>query len=203
MKAGVRRYFRPEVDRLRHHPEETGDLARPDHLHAGREVDKDRLDRDSEAREDDRAGQRRRASRRAKHHFLAAQVFEGADVRACRDVQLGDGQANDVLDARVQVGRLALRTKVLKDIRLGECDVDATQVEQVLQVGRGAARYSGQHAQLVAVVEHFSEFVGEAQIGAVHVAARNADRPVVLALFEYLLSPALLKTLRNVLPTDY
>src|SRR5258708_785166 len=61
MKAGVRRYFRPEVDRLRHHPEEIGDLARPDHLHAGREVDKDRLDRDSEAREDDRAGQRRRA----------------------------------------------------------------------------------------------------------------------------------------------
>src|SRR6266853_6641110 len=38
MKAGVRRYFQPEVDRLRHHPEETGDLARPDHLHAGREV---------------------------------------------------------------------------------------------------------------------------------------------------------------------
>src|SRR6266852_7376959 len=139
MKAGVRRYFRPEVDRLGHHPEETGDLARPDHLHAGREVDKDRLDRDSETREDDRAGQRRRASRRTEHDFLATQFFEGVDVRACRDVQLGDGEANNVLDPSLVVGRLALRTEIFKDIRLGESYVDAAKVEQVLQVGRGAA----------------------------------------------------------------
>src|SRR5713101_4417636 len=197
MKAGVRRYFQPEVDRLGHRPEETSDFTRQNHFVAGGKLDEDRLDRKFETLEDDRAGQRRRSSRRTEHDFLAAQVFEGLDVRSHQNVELGDRKTDDVADPVLQMRRLALRTEIFEDIRLGERDVDAAKVEQVIQVGGGATCYDGKHAQLVAVVEHFSELVGPAQVGAVHEAAGDADRPVVLALFEHLLRPALLKGFRN------
>src|SRR5262249_60266947 len=62
-------------------------------------------------------------------------------------------------------------------------------------------RDDGKHAQLVAVVEHFSKLVGETQVGAVIGAACEADRPVVLALLEDVLRAALLKRFRNGLAT--
>src|SRR6266436_4929603 len=110
MKAGVRRYFQPEVDRLGHRPQETGDFTRQKHLVAGGKIDEDRLDRKFETLEDDRAGQRRRNSRWTKYDLLAAQVFEGLDFRPHQNVELGDRKADDVAEPVLQVRRLALGT---------------------------------------------------------------------------------------------
>jgi hypothetical protein len=93
--------------------------------------------------------------------------------------------------------RLTLGAEVFEDVRLGERDVDAAKVQQVFQVAGGAPRNDGKHAQLVAVVEHFSQLVGETQVSAVKGAAGKADRPIVLALFDDILRPALLKGFRN------
>src|SRR5712671_2099808 len=139
MKAGVRRYFQPEVDRLGHRAEETDSFTRQKHFVAGGKIDEDRLHGKFETLEHDRAGQRRRNSARTEDDLPAAQVFEGLDLRSHQNVELGDRKADDVADPVLQVGRLALRTEVFEDVRLGECNIDAAKVEQVFQVAGRAA----------------------------------------------------------------
>src|SRR5882672_5949299 len=90
MKAGFRRYFQPEVDRLGHRPKETCSFTGQEHFVAGGKIDEDRLDRKFETLEDDRAGQRRRNPGRTEYDLLAAQVLESLDLRSYQNVKLGD-----------------------------------------------------------------------------------------------------------------
>src|SRR5262249_3241966 len=139
---------------------------------------------------------------RTEYDLLAAEVFEAVDFRPHRNVELVAGEADDVADPVLYVRRLAHGTEIFQDIRLDERHVDAAKVQQVFQVGAGAACNDRKHVQPVAVVKRLSEVVGETQVGAVVEAGGDADHPGVDALLEDVLRSALLRRFRNGLARD-
>ena len=80
----------------------------------------------------------------------------------------------------VEVGDLPLGAEILEHVRLGHGDVDVAQVEQIVQIRRGAIGDDRNDTQIVAVVEHLRQLVGEGHVGAGPLAAGDADRPIVL-----------------------
>ncbi|MFZ0720445.1 MAG: hypothetical protein WAM99_06175 [Xanthobacteraceae bacterium] len=96
---------------------------------------------DAKPLEHNRAGQARPCSGRPEIDLLTAQVFQPLDVIARQDVQFRNGQPDDILDAPVQVGRLAHGLEVLEHIGLSDCCVDAVQIEQIVEVARGTVGY--------------------------------------------------------------
>jgi hypothetical protein len=79
-----------------------------------------------------------------------------------------------------------LRPEVLECVRLGDRDIDPTQVEQIVQVRRNATGDDRQHAHVVAVVKHPAHLFnkGEGRAGA--VAGGDTDRPRVDAILHQL-----------------
>src|SRR5262249_25759148 len=67
----------------------------------------------------------------------------------------------------------------LEHVGLRHCDVDVPQIEQVVHVGRGAIGDDRKNPQVVAIVEHFRQLVGECHVGAGQLSAGNAHSPVV------------------------
>ena len=116
---------------------------------------------------------------RVKAHLLAFEVLERVDVRPHQQVDVADVHAGDEVDALVDVGDLLDRPEVLEHIGIGEGDVDALEIEQVLDVVGGAVGDHGNDAQLVPVIEIARDFRAEADEGAFGQAAGEADGPVV------------------------
>ena len=85
-------------------------------------------------------------------HFL---IIETRDV------------AHPVLDILADFAGLV---EVAQDVRLGDAHVDAAQIENVLHILPAALADHRQDAQVVAVVEHCGDVVGDAEIGAVRIA---------------------------------
>ena len=83
------------------------------------------------------------------------------------------------MDAEFKVGNLALVAEIVEHVGLRHRDIDLPQVEQIVQVGGGAVSDDRNDAQIVAVVEHLGELVGECHVGAGELSARDADRPGV------------------------
>ena len=117
------------------------------------------------------------------------------DLGARQDVHLRDRQAEDVVDPVVEVGDLALGAEILEHVRLRHRDVDLPQIEQIVHVRRGAIGDDRNDAQIVAVVEHLRQLVGEGHVGARQLAAGDADRPVVLSISHGRVAAALLERL--------
>ena len=81
--------------------------------------------------------------------------------------------------ALVDVGDALHRLEMLEHVGVGDRDVDALEIEQVLDVVGGALRDDGQHAQILGVVDVAGDLGGEAKERAFGQAAGKADRPVV------------------------
>ena len=125
------------------------------------------------------AGHRRAGARCVKADLLAGQVLQRVYVRAHEQVHVADVHAGDVVDALLDVGDLLDRLEVLEHVGIGEGDVNALQVKQVLDVVGGAVGDHRDHAQLVAVVEIAGYLGPEADERALRQAAGETDRPIV------------------------
>ena len=145
-------------------------------------VEKFLLDGDIQPLEDDRAGERRRIAGRAEADFLAAQIFHRLDVGTRQNVNFRAVEAHQIGDAVLQVRDLQLRLVIFEDVRLREGDVDAAQIEEILDIGGSAIGEEGKDAQVVPVVQHFRDLRSEDRIEPAELTGRDADRPGVLAI---------------------
>jgi len=89
---------------------------------------------------------------RTEIDLLAAQILKRLDVIARQNVQFRDRHPDHVLNAALKIGRFALGAKIFEHVGLGDRRVDATQVQQIVEIGRRAIRYDRQNPQVVAVV---------------------------------------------------
>ncbi len=76
-------------------------------------------------------------------------------------------QTDDIIDAALQVDRLALRAEILEHVRLGHRHIDAAQIKQIIEVRSRPMSHDRQNAEVIAVIEDLREFVRKG-----HVAAR-------------------------------
>ena len=90
-------------------------------------------------------------------------------------------QADDVIDPIVEIGNFPVSAEIVKHVGLGDRDVNLLQIKQIVEVGRGTVGDDRDDAQVVAVVEHFCQLVGERHVGARELPASNPDGPIVLA----------------------
>src|ERR1700719_186808 len=86
------------------------------------------------------------------------------------------------MDSSFEVVDLPLRAKKFEDVRLGDCDIDASQVEQI-----------------VAVVEDLAHVLGETEEGPFDDSAGDADGPRIFLQLHFSIGAALLKGLRYLL----
>src|SRR5258708_7426419 len=103
------------------------------------------------------------------------------------------------MDSSFEVRDLPLRAKKFEDVRLGDCDIDASQVEQIVNIRGGAAGHGWQHAHLVAVVEELAQVLGETEEGPFDDSAGDADGPGIFLHLHFSIGAALLKGLRYLL----
>src|SRR5258708_7726914 len=99
------------------------------------------------------------------------------------------------MDSSFEVRDLPLRAKKFEDVRLGDCDIDASQVEQIVNIRGGAAGHGWQHAHLVAVVEELAQVLGETEEGPFDDSAGDADGPGIFLHLHFSIRAALLKGL--------
>ena len=104
-------------------------------------------------------------------------------------MDLGSGQAKNVIDPLFEVADLAMGAEIVQHVGLRHRDVDLLQIEQVVEVGGGAIGDDRDDAQIVAVVENLRHLVGERHVGARQLAAGDADGPVVLANLHSRIAP--------------
>ena len=179
--ARIRRDLRKKVDWFSDHADQRGKFTGLQLLKRGRIVVQYLLDLDAEPLKDDCPGEAGSASSRPETDFLASQVLYFLNIGVREDVHLRNGQANDVIDLALEVENFPLRAEILENVRLGDRDVDLPQIEQIVEVGRGAIGDDRNDAQIVSVVEDVRELIGEGHIGARQLPADDADRPMVLA----------------------
>src|SRR5258708_18028010 len=107
------------------------------------------------------------------------------------------------MDSSFEVRDLPLRAKKFEDVRLGDCDIDASQVEQIVNIRGGAAGHGWQHAHLVAVVEELAQVLGETEESPFDDSAGDADGPGIFLHLHFSIAAALLNGLRYLLcPSD-
>src|SRR5262249_24556285 len=184
MVGGILRDLCEDVDRLPDLPHQRGNLPRCQLLRSRRVVEEQLLDLDAEALEHDAPGQARAGTLWPETDLLAAQILEAANLLARKDMQLRDRKTDDVVDAAIEIGRLTLSTEILEHIRLGHCDVDPAQIEQVVHVRRCAIGDHRYDPELVPVIENLPELVRECHVAARQLPTGDTHRPVVLAVLD-------------------
>src|SRR5262245_51076824 len=97
-------------------------------------------------------------------------------------MNLGDRKAQQILDALVEVRKLPLRAEIFEEIDLGDGDVNAAQIEQVLEVRGRAARHDWQNPHLIAVIDYSSDLLGEAHERAIEPTTDKAYGPCIPGL---------------------
>src|SRR5262245_64647637 len=98
-------------------------------------------------------------------YLLAAQILDRADLLFRDDMRFRGREAENVMDALVEIGCRALGAEEFEHIRLRDRDVDAAQVEQVFEVGGGALGDERHHAQIFAVGDRKSTRLNSSHLG--------------------------------------
>src|SRR3954451_9286105 len=140
-------------------------------------VDEHRLDLDPEALKDNLSGEVGGATGRVERHLSTGEVLECLELLPGIDVNLGEEQRRDILNLVLDIRDLHLAPEVIQNVRLGDRDIDPTQVEQV---GDVADRAEGDHrddAKVVLVIEYLGQIGRIADKGALKQAPRDPDRP--------------------------
>ena len=94
-------------------------------------------------------------------------------------MNLGQEKARNVLDAVADIGRLAVALEVFQHVGLGNRNVDAFQVKQILDIADGTIRDNRQDTQVGRVIEHFTDLCCKPNERAFEQAASQADGPFV------------------------
>src|SRR4030095_16449197 len=102
-------------------------------------------------------------------------------------------QANDVMNSALEIGSLPLSAEILEDVRLRHHDVNAAQIEKIVEVGCSAMGDNRNDPQIVAIVKHLRQLIGQSHVGARQLAAGDANSPSIPALFQCGVGTALLK----------
>src|SRR5215472_6770258 len=126
-----------EIDRLGDHPRNRVDLAGLQFLQRSRLIDHDLLDIDAEPLEHDGAGEARAGASRTEIDLLAAQILQRLNVIARQNVQFRDRHPDYVLNAALKIGRFALGAEIFENVGLGDRRIDAAQVQEIVEIGRG------------------------------------------------------------------
>src|SRR5215475_1303821 len=103
------------------------------------------------------------------------------------------------MDSSIEVRDLALRAKKFEDVRLGDCDIDASHIEQIVDIRGRAAGHDWQQAHFIAVVEELAHVLGETEEGPFNDAAGDTDGPGIFLHPHFSIGAALLKGLRYLL----
>jgi hypothetical protein len=93
----------------------------------------------------------------------------------------------------LEIRRLPLRAEILENVRLRHHKVDVSEIEEVVEVGGSTRGDDGKHPQIVAIIEHLRQLIGESHVGSRPLPASEADGPGILALFQFGVGAALLK----------
>src|SRR5919201_6704067 len=97
-------------------------------------------------------------------------------------MQLRDGETQNVVNPLLQIWRFTLGSEVFENVRLRNGEIDAAEIENIIKVRGRAIRDHRQYTQIVAIVEHLAQLIGESHVGAVDETAGNAHGPGILAL---------------------
>src|SRR5262245_51075451 len=151
------------------------------------------LDLDAQSLKNDRPGQARSTSCRPEADLSAAQILDAFDLGARKDVQLRNGQANDVMNSALEIRSLPFSPEILEDVRLRHGDVDAAQIEKIVEIRSGAVGHDRNDPQIVAVVKHLRQLIGQSHVGARQLAADDADSPTIPSLSQCSVGAALLQ----------
>src|SRR5262249_47074123 len=130
VKARICGNLREEADRLANHPHQTGKFARFELLQRRGIVEQYMVHLDAQPLKNDRPGQARSTSCWPEADLFAAQILDGFDVGARKDVPLWSGQATDVMNSALALECRPLSAEMLEDVRLHHSDVDAAQIKE-------------------------------------------------------------------------
>ena len=72
-------------------------------------------------------------------------------------------------------------------------DDDTAQIEKIVEIGGSTIGDDGNDPQIVAIVKHLRQLIGESHVGARQLAAGDADGPIILSLSQCGVGSALLK----------
>jgi len=119
-------------------------------------------------------------------HALAGELLDRRDaaVGAHDEVHLLVEQLGDVDDLVVDRTDLVGALEVGQQVRLRDAEIDALEETHVLDVLPTALADDRQDAEVVAIVEHRREIVGDRHIGGVEIARDDGDRIGIDALAE-------------------
>ncbi len=179
MEAEIVLHLGEEVVGLADGVHERGDLAGLHLLDGDGVVDENRLHLHAHALEQDRCGHGGAGARRVEAHPLALEILEALDLGPHQHVDLGDVHFRDEVHALLDVRDLLDGAEVLEHVGMRDGDVDTLEIEQVLDVVRGAGRHHRQDAQVVRAVEVARDLRGKAQERTFGQAAGETHRPVV------------------------
>ena len=64
------------------------------------------------------------------------------------------------MNSALEIEGLPLSAEILEDVRLNHSDIDAAQIEKIVEIRSGAVGYDRNHPQIVAVVKHLRQLIG-------------------------------------------
>jgi hypothetical protein len=129
--------------------------------------------------------------------LLVAQILDATDLLPGEDVRLRRREAKDIVNPLLKIGRAPLLAKKFEHVRLRDNDINATQIEKILEIGRRALRDEGQHAHVVAVLDDTRHFIDLSQLRPAKQTAGDTDGPGVLAGPDDRLAGRILKRFGN------
>src|SRR5262249_31462864 len=182
VQAGIGRHsWRvQDAERLLHHAQERVVFAFAKLLESPGNRAGNQLDVDAKPLKQKDTGDTRRASGVDELNPFTAQLLDAGNVVARDQMDLGDWKAQQILDALVKVRKLRLGAEILEEVDLGDGDVNAAQIEQILEVRGRAARHDRQDPHLVTVIDDSSDLLGEAHERPIEHTADETHGPCVL-----------------------
>src|SRR5215471_17583234 len=103
------------------------------------------------------------------------------------------------MDSSAEVRDLSFRAKKFEDVRLGDRDIDASHVEQIVNIRGRATGHDWQHAHFVAIVQELAHVLGETEEGPFDDSTGDSDDPGIFFQLHFSIGAALLKGLRYLL----
>src|SRR6266481_4103344 len=70
------------------------------------------------------------------------------------------------MNSALEIEGLPLSAEILKDVRLHHSDVHTAQIQKIVQVGGSTIGHNRNDAQIVAIVKHLGQFIGQSHVGA-------------------------------------
>src|SRR5215203_610412 len=145
---------------LANHVHNGRDLTTAHLLQSNSIVDEHRLDGDAQPLEHNLSRQIGGATSCVEPHPAPFELFKRVKLPSGIDVHLSKVQRRDVLDAILDIRDLEIAAEVVKDIGLGDCDINSPQVEEVIDVSNRTVCDKRKNTKVVAVIENFGEVSG-------------------------------------------